>query len=56
MINWSCSLQSAISDIEVDYLEIDGPTKISVPGYNEPVEFGSLIKFAYKLQEIGIYI
>ncbi|KAL1517337.1 hypothetical protein ABEB36_001112 [Hypothenemus hampei] len=50
LINWSCALQSAVSDIEVDYLEVDGPTNVLVPGYEVPVQFGILTKFAYKLE------
>lgn len=47
LVNWSCALNSAISDIEVDKKEIDGRTLLSVPGYQEKVEFGVLISFAY---------
>ncbi|KAM9738210.1 valine--tRNA ligase, mitochondrial isoform 2-T2 [Menidia menidia] len=47
LINWSCALQSAISDIEVDSLEIPGPTMVSVPGYEAPLEFGAMFTFAY---------
>jgi valyl-tRNA synthetase len=53
LVNWSCCLQSAISDIEVDHVEIDGPTQIQVPTYEKPVEFGSLTCFAYKLCDSG---
>ncbi|XP_044745986.1 uncharacterized protein LOC123307655 [Coccinella septempunctata] len=49
LVNWSCFLRSAISDIEVDHVEIDGNTTISVPGHKEPVKFGRMIYFAYKL-------
>jgi valyl-tRNA synthetase len=51
LINWSCQLQSAISDIEVDHLDIPGRTLISVPGYTEQVEVGVMISFAYKLKD-----
>ncbi|KAG0721657.1 Valine--tRNA ligase, mitochondrial [Chionoecetes opilio] len=32
LINWCCSLQSAISDIEVDHLHLTGPTEVRCPG------------------------
>lgn len=51
LVNWSCSLRSAISDIEVDKVEISGRTLFSIPGYNEKVEFGVLVKFAYSLDD-----
>ena len=47
LVNWSCKLGSAISDIEVDYLQIEKKTKISVPGYNKSIEFGLMYDFAY---------
>lgn len=53
LVNWSCTLQSSISDIEVEWLEINGPTKILVPGYKEPVEFGVLTSLAYKICDAG---
>lgn len=53
LVNWSCILQSAISDIEVEHMEISGYTDVNVPGYEKPVEFGALTKFAYKLENSG---
>ncbi|XP_023209449.1 valine--tRNA ligase-like [Centruroides sculpturatus] len=50
LVNWSCALRSAISDIEVDKLELSGRTLLSVPGMKEKVEFGVLISFAYKIE------
>ncbi|XP_044727743.1 valine--tRNA ligase-like [Chrysoperla carnea] len=49
LVNWSCTLQSAISDIELDQLDIVGPTNIYVPGYKKHIQFGVLHKFAYKI-------
>lgn len=49
LVNWSCFLQSAISDIEVDHMEVDGATQIPVPNYDRPIEFGTLTRFAYKI-------
>ncbi|SPP72882.1 blast:Valine--tRNA ligase [Drosophila guanche] len=51
LVNWSCTLRSAISDIEVDKVEIPGRTFLSIPGYDEKVEFGVLVKFAYKVED-----
>ncbi|CAD5123228.1 DgyrCDS11590 [Dimorphilus gyrociliatus] len=50
LVNWSCTLKSAISDIEVDKKELKGRTLLAVPGYEEKVEFGVLIHFAYKIE------
>lgn len=49
LVNWSCALKSAISDIEVDKIELPGRTFLSIPGYTEKVEFGVLVSFAYKV-------
>lgn len=53
LINWSCSLESAISDIEVDSLELKGETSITVPGYDKNIIFGRITDFAYKIPEVG---
>ncbi|KAJ6627764.1 Valine--tRNA ligase [Pseudolycoriella hygida] len=50
LVNWSCTLRSAISDIEVDKIEIPGRTFLSIPGYEEKIEFGVLVTFAYKVE------
>ncbi|KAF0990771.1 hypothetical protein HZS_650 [Henneguya salminicola] len=51
MVNWSCALKSAISDIEVDNMNITGRTFLSVPGYDDKIEFGVLIEFAYEIED-----
>ncbi|KAG7982619.1 hypothetical protein I3843_04G062200 [Carya illinoinensis] len=54
LVNWDCVLRTAISDIEVDYVEIKERTPLKVPGYEKPVEFGVLTSFAYPLEgELG---
>ncbi|CAH0751678.1 unnamed protein product [Diatraea saccharalis] len=50
LVNWSCTLKSAISDIEVDKMELTGRTLLSIPGYEQKVEFGVLVLFAYKAE------
>lgn len=49
LVNWCCSLESTISDIEVDTIEIAGPTFLSVPGYDKPVAFGHITDIAYSI-------
>ncbi|XP_069705538.1 valine--tRNA ligase isoform X2 [Periplaneta americana] len=51
LVNWSCTLKSAISDIEVDKIELAGRTLMSIPGYEDKVEFGVLVSFAYKVED-----
>lgn len=51
LVNWSCQLQSAISDLEVEHRNVDKPTSISVPGHRDPVQFGLMYQFAYKLSD-----
>lgn len=51
LVNWDCTLKTAISDIEVDYIDIPGRTMLKVPGYSEPVEFGCLTSFAYQIED-----
>jgi valyl-tRNA synthetase len=28
LVNWSCALRTALSDLEVEYIELSGPTKL----------------------------
>lgn len=50
LVNWSCALKSAISDIEVEKKELAGRTELPVPGYADKVEFGVLVYFAYQVE------
>ena len=52
LVNWSCSLKSAISDLEVEFEEFKGSTRKQIPGYpkSRTFEFGVLHKFAYKVE------
>nr|XP_033772226.1 valine--tRNA ligase, mitochondrial isoform X2 [Geotrypetes seraphini] len=50
LVNWSCTLRSAISDIEVDSKQLSGKTYLSVPGYQEKIRFGELVTFAYEVE------
>ncbi|XP_076047718.1 valine--tRNA ligase-like [Oratosquilla oratoria] len=49
LVNWCCSLQSAISDIEVEHLTLTEPTDVRVPGFQHPVTFGKMYDFAYQV-------
>jgi valyl-tRNA synthetase len=49
LINWCCALKTAISDIEVEQIELTGRTKRRVPGYDIEQEFGLLYHFVYKV-------
>jgi valyl-tRNA synthetase len=51
LINWSCALQSAISEIEVDYIDLEGITFLPVPNHTArpKYEFGTITSFAYKV-------
>uniref|UniRef100_A0AAQ5Y1C5 Valine--tRNA ligase, mitochondrial n=1 Tax=Amphiprion ocellaris TaxID=80972 RepID=A0AAQ5Y1C5_AMPOC len=56
LVNWSCALESAISDIEVDSKELSGQTMLFVPGYENKVEFGTMYTFAYPLEGHGKHL
>eukprot|EP00941_MAST-03F_sp_MAST-3F-sp1_P003786 g3786.t1 len=49
MSHWCPHLKTAISDIEVEYRELDGPTMLKLPGIEEPIEFGVIETFAYPI-------
>lgn len=52
LINWSCALQSAISDIEVEYIDLEDVTMLAVPNHKNQAkyEFGSITSFAYRVE------
>lgn len=50
LVHWSCRLSTALSATEVDYTELEGPTKLNVPGYNKKVQFGTLAYFKYPIE------
>ncbi|XP_004527056.1 valine--tRNA ligase isoform X1 [Ceratitis capitata] len=49
LVNWSCALESTISDIEVDLLQLNGPTALTVPGHKTSVEFGRIYDIKYRV-------
>jgi len=58
--NWSCALKSAISDIEVDHIDLEGRTFMEVKTHKgnskDPkgrYEFGVLTHFAYPVEDSG---
>nr|XP_019572931.1 PREDICTED: valine--tRNA ligase, mitochondrial isoform X1 [Rhinolophus sinicus] len=47
LVNWSCALRSAISDIEVESRPLRGRTELRLPGCPSPVSFGLLVSVAF---------
>jgi valyl-tRNA synthetase len=58
LVNWSCHLRTAISDLEVEHLDLKGPTWLAVPGHNpdKKYEFGTLTQFKYKVKGTDQFI
>ena len=51
MLHYCPTLQSVISDIEVEYIDIEGRTLRKVPGHGDKFyEFGCLTEFAYPVE------
>lgn len=51
LVNWSVKLNTAISNLEVENKTIGGKTLLSVPGYENKIEFGVLTSFAYPVED-----
>lgn len=49
LVNWSTKLNTAISNLEVDNKNIAGRTLLSVPNYDEKIEFGVLTSYSYQV-------
>lgn len=56
LVNWSCALNSTISDIEIETIEIDGPKKIPVPGYQTDIQFGEIYQIQYRTSNANEHI
>ena len=50
MVNWCCHLKTVVSDIEVDTIEVEKATFISLPGRERAVEFGVMYDIAYPVE------
>ncbi|KAL3670310.1 hypothetical protein V7S43_004621 [Phytophthora oleae] len=51
MVNWCPTLQTAISDIEVDSEQLEKATKKMLPGREKAVEFGVMHRFKYRVAD-----
>lgn len=49
LVNWSTKLNTAISNLEVDNKNVSGRTLLSVPDYDEKIEFGLLTSYSYRV-------
>lgn len=49
LVNWCCKLRTAISDVEVEDVNVPEPMKKDVPGEDQPVQIGILYYIAYPL-------
>ncbi|KAK9382468.1 tRNA synthetases class I-domain-containing protein [Kockiozyma suomiensis] len=50
LVNWCVALNTTLSNLEVDNKEIKAKTLLPVPGYDQPVEFGVITSFAYRVE------
>ncbi|QSL64153.1 hypothetical protein MERGE_000308 [Pneumocystis wakefieldiae] len=49
IVNWCTYLNTTLSNLEVNQIELSGSTLLDVPGYDKPVEFGTLTYFSYEI-------
>lgn len=50
LVNWDSTLMTALSNLEVDNVELTGRTLLDVPGYDRKVEFGIIVHFKYPIE------
>lgn len=53
LINWCTQLNTSLSNLEVDNIQISGRTKLSIPGYDKKIDFGLLTHFYYEIEGTG---
>ncbi|USW54204.1 Putative aminoacyl-tRNA synthetase, class I, valine-tRNA ligase [Septoria linicola] len=56
LVNWCTKMNTALSNLEVDQKELEGSTKIDVPGYDKKIEFGSIWNFKYQIDGTDEFI
>lgn len=56
LVNWSTTLGSVLSDIEVEFETVPGKKDLELPGYNKKVTFGQLYEISYKVKDSGILL
>lgn len=49
LVNWCTTLNTTLSNLEVDNKELEGRTLLDVPGYERKVEFGVITHFCYEI-------
>ena len=53
LVNWSCALRTAISDVEVEKIELEKETWMDkIPGHTGKYKFGGLTYFNYAVKSI----
>lgn len=50
LVNWCTDLRTSLSNLEVDNIELEGRTLLTVPGYERKVEFGVITYFKYPIK------
>ncbi|KAH0486047.1 MAG: uncharacterized protein KVP18_003862, partial [Porospora cf. gigantea A] len=50
LVSWCPYLKTALSDIEVDPMEVSKPDRIRIPGYEKTIEVGMLWHFKYPVK------
>ena len=53
LVNWCVHLNTTVSNLEVDTIDLPGRTLLTIPGYDRKIEFGVLTSFAYPLVPIN---
>ena len=51
LVNWCTALNTSLSNLEVDNIELSGRTMLDVPGYSKKIEFGVLTYFQYEVED-----
>lgn len=53
LVNWCTKLRTALSNLEVESVELEGKTFLSVPDHDpaKKYEFGTIVYFSYKMQD-----
>ena len=58
LVNWCCHLNTAISNIEVDKLELTTRKRLRVPGHDpkKTYVFGTITQFKYPIEDSDDFV
>ena len=56
IVHWCPILQTALSDVEVEHVEIPSRQKLAIPSSDSPIEFGVMHRIGYRVYDTDVVL